>query len=353
MRGKILVFVVFCWVQVTAAALPTAGLRPLPQDTSLKHSIAEGFFKETHTFNNTLLKVWNTTWLLAFGSPGQIYQRGTAFLVEAHPLRSDRVVLIFATNQHVLTPFCLVTGNCRGGLLYNDVAILRGPKRSSIRPEGPGFSAISFTVIYAHETADVALIATVLPEPEKYGLPRIYRAPFVDPSTQVHQKVYHFGYPGAPIESAPPPNNWASYLLQKRWSTGVLLDTRNQYGTIAAIATTADGYSGQSGGPIATENGIIGINHSILNDQRSWMRLRNGFDPTYWYTRYFQNTAELSNFFRELFGYIPGRTIPYMGREEGTDPRKYEPHFFGYPSTLLKTALSEIRLPTAEQLDSK
>ena len=341
---RLILLIAINMIQLTASAMAPRALYP-SSPSSLKHPVAEGFYSEIGDFSPNLLEVWKNTWLLAFGPPENIRNFGSAFLLEAHPIGNTQSILVFATNQHVLETRCLRLKMCGDALLYREVGIAfsLSSNRGKIIRQGPDFFASPFSVLAVDARADVALVAAIVSQPEAHHLPRNYLAPLIEPGNKIHNEVYHMGFPAVGLESAPHPYDSSNLFVRKRWSRGILLDTRNRQGRIYHVATTGDGYPGQSGGPIVTKEGIVGINFAIFNDQRSWFFLEDSLDAIYWYTRYFEMSSAVTNYLWSFLGYPQSRSIPYMGTESGIDPKDFKPHFFGYSSTILKNVLEKTK----------
>lgn len=354
MRGyRRLLFVMLFAFHLDAFGLTVGPMKTSPHVSSssrLRIPVAEGFFSETNQFTSGMQQIWDNTYMIAFSNSRSVSSLGTAFLVEAHPLAQGQTLLLFATNKHVLNSYCLMTGICIDGKIYHDAAMAKRPNDSFswIQADGPNHYSLDFTVVYADKYVDFALIAALVPAAAQLRIPRIYRAPLSAPETMINKTVFHFGYPGIPQEGLSALNKQRAFLVRKRWSSGFLLDTRKKpSNVIGIVATTADGYPGDSGGPIVGDNGIVGLNWAIFNDSRTWEYLDSWFAADSWYAWYFKNSAGISNRFRKMLGLLPGRTLPYTGRE-GSNPDKFEPHFYGVSSSFIKAALDRLEIDTTK-----
>lgn len=323
-------------VQIRQALALSAG--------SLRHPINEGFNPKPFGLTLKLKEIWNQTYMIAFEDPQAKTQNligiGSAFLVDTQPTNTNELRLIFATNKHVVGSRCLQTvGLCAGGTLYRDaaVAISTDHQRSWVQPDGLRFFGRPFRVRSYLRATDLALIETTVPS---NMAPDFTPVPLADPETAVNRVVFHIGHPAIYEYGKSAWNDEPVFLFKKQWSSGLMLDKdERQRGLMWTVLTMADAYPGDSGGPTASLDGVIGITSMITSSYQNpgWSAW---IDMESWYQSYFSFSTGILNYLGSYFGVAPWREIPYNGRWD-TVSQGHNPHTLSLSTHFLRQLMAQ------------
>lgn len=213
-------------------------------------SAKEGFSSNPQLLPEGLQKVWNATFAYVVTAPKMYI--GTAFLIYKDE-EDGELNLLFLTADHNIQN-CKPLEACPNLSLMQDADFRETPKTIQYRHRGLRFDR----VIYMQHLEEpklallgvVVKIGTSVPEPV-----RLANSCEIEPGS----KLYTIGWPYTPNRKNPALGTIENpSRVLKRWSEGIYLGNfRLKEELYPFFGTTIDSITGNSGGPIATEDGTV------------------------------------------------------------------------------------------------
>lgn len=219
----------------------------------------EGFNGSKHTLPVAVQAAWESTfWVTVL--PGHKGGTGSAVLVAAKVMNSDKLALYMLSADHVVTSKCgPQLGVCENIVLSSSQSF--DSDANDVIEDSPRRTVTGAEVVDRLETEDISLLKIVVDNNEVWALRPVSVAEQCD--LKSGQPIFLIGFPNTPMRNASDVKAIDDRkLIKRRWSKGVILDPVYSQGNWMGI--TADALQGSSGGPaFNTDGDLIGILHRV------------------------------------------------------------------------------------------